>query len=364
MIPTVEKAVDCCSEKYHGYLMPHAWTLCLGAGISKGIVPDWFDLTFSVLSECVDSPPTRAEFVKLVEETGWSLDSWIQVAANSYFKIGKSEDDFKALLEASLYSVLRDKAKGLGLEKHLTTVLNYPDREPKDRIIEILDFIESEFAGCSLIQVGNALIEAAKANKPPKAVLTFNADTLLETYIVLKLRGDHYRGPGPYSHPSYPFVQITRPSNSSGDRTPIIHCHGSVSPLPRDGVRHRDSRDRLIFLEQEYLGMGASGAPWSETTFLYYAQTTRIAFAGLSMSDANIRRWMSACRTEKERDESAYGFEGRKNPDHIWIKPKPSFGAEMFVSSMAHLGIRPAWIDSWGRLQEGLLHLGAVRRAT
>ena len=71
-------------EQYRGYLPPDAWTLCLGAGVSKGIAPEWDVLAQAVVSESFGLSISRTEFHSLVSKSGWSLDSWIQAAANEH----------------------------------------------------------------------------------------------------------------------------------------------------------------------------------------------------------------------------------------------------------------------------------------
>ena len=226
----------------------------------------------------------------------------------------------------------------------------------------ICELIEAEFSHTSLVQVADFLIDAANSGHRPKSVLTFNADTFLESFIDLRLRRDHYLGPGPHGHPTYPFAQVTRPSNASGHKTPIIHCHGCVAPVWEKGKKPRDSRDRLVFLEQEYLAMANSGGDWAETVFLFHAQSSKMAFVGLSMSDSNIRRWMSATNIECSKDRKIFGYTDRPNPDHIWVRPAPSDKSfkQMYLSSLQHLGTRPAWIDSWSDLGSGLRNLCAI----
>ncbi|WP_295680124.1 SIR2 family protein [uncultured Nevskia sp.] len=352
-------AVD---ERFRGYLSPNAWTLCVGAGISKGIAPEWYDLTFEVVRESFGNGIKESDFSELVKDSGWTLDSWIQAAANAHLLKGGLPEEFKDLIESKLYAKIRDKAKGMGIERHLTKVLNYPKNEPKDRVIEVCNLIESAFPNSSLVQIAETLIQAAKSGHGPKAVLTFNADTFLETFIDLRLRRDHYLGPGPHGHPNYSYVQVTRPANASGSKIPIIHCHGCVAPRWSSVKNPRDSRDRLVFLEQEYLAMAESGAAWAETVFLYHAQSTKLVFAGLSMSDTNIRRWMSAMNLERAKDRHIFEYADRPNPDHIWIRPRPKeeIACELLLSSLHHLGIRPAWISSWSDLGRGLSNLSAV----
>lgn len=366
-VPKPEKEklrpVICDDKKFKGYLAPHAWTLCLGAGISKGIVPDWQSLAHKVVNEAFGTNLTEVEFLSTVAESGWTLDSWIQAAANKYHADKKTPSEFKSLIESELYSTIRTKADGLRLKKYLIQVLSDPKSAPKDRVIEVCDFLESTFSKSSIFQVGNALIKCVETNSAPKAVLTFNADTLLETYIDLKLRKAHYSGLGPYGHPVYPFVQVTRPSIKSGDKTPIIHCHGAIAPKEPTVRRHRDSRDRLVFLEQEYLAMAASQGAWGESEFLFHAHSTKMVFLGLSMSDTNIRKWMSGINAEKVRDLSIFGCDESPNPHHIWIKPEPASEAlrSIYLVALQHLGVRPGWISSWNNVESALKNLASVK---
>lgn len=355
-------AVIALDSKYRGYLPPRAWTLCVGAGISKDIAPEWGDLAFDVAEESFGKSLTRPFFDVLVKESGWTLDSWIQAAANKHLSDGKSASSFHELIESKLYAKIRRAAQGLGVESHLTKVLNNPKREPKDRVIEVCDLIENTFPKSSLVQTGQALIQAAKLDRGPSAVLTFNADTFLETYIDLALRRDHYRGPGPHGHPKYFFSQVTRPSTMPRDKTPIVHCHGSVAPRWSSTRAPYDSRNRLIFLEQEYLAMASSTGSWAQVMFIHQAQTTKMLFAGMSMSDTNVRRWMNASEVEHDRDRSRFSYKVRSNPDHIWIKPEPKdeSARDLLLYSLRHIGIRPAWIPDWGTLGSALLNLAAI----
>jgi hypothetical protein len=127
-------------------------------------------------------------------------------------------------------------------------------------------------------------------------------------------------------------------------------------------VGPKDCRDRLVFLEQEYLRIASTSASWPETLFLFHAQTTRMVFAGLSMSDANIRRWMSSSETELTADREHISKGKRVNPEHLWITRRATDQAlnRIKLVSMVHLGIRPALIDSWADLESGLSNMLAL----
>lgn len=83
--------------KFRGYLPTGARTLCVGAGISRGIAPDWADLAYEVVSETLGSSLARGDFDRLVKDFGWTLDSWNQAAANKHIASGKSAASFNDL---------------------------------------------------------------------------------------------------------------------------------------------------------------------------------------------------------------------------------------------------------------------------
>jgi hypothetical protein len=299
----------------------------LGAGLSRGLAPTWFDLTLEIVNATFGARYDRASFEALTASSGWSLDAWIQAAANEFVISGRSLDEFNNLIESLLYGQIRKDAAGLPLEKHLIQVLNNPVTSERNRIIEVCEFLETRYNDTSLLGVVRFLIDAARKDRRPYAIITFNADVFLDTFIYMFLRRDHYLGPGPYGHPNYYYKSIHRPSSIANfqinEKANIFHCHGTIMPRLPTSIRPKDSRDRLVFLEQEYLRISSRLGSWPETLFLYHAQTTRMIFAGLSMSDANIRRWMSASETEISQDLDIMSAGKRINPEHLWITRRP-----------------------------------------
>lgn len=359
-------AVDAMNRRFRGCIAPGRWTLCLGAGISRGLAPTWFDLALDVPNATFGATYEQLEFQKMVAESGWSLDAWIQAAANEFVATGRSLHDFNDLLESVLYGPIRKAAIGLAIEKHLIRVLNNPITAEKNRVIEVCDFFESVYKDSSLLGVVRFLINAARANRNPYAIITFNADTFLETLIYLFLRRDHYNGPGRHGHPPYYYKSVHRPTLIANrqihEKTNIFHCHGTVMPRQTSDRTPRDSRDRLVFLEQEYLRIAGTTASWPETLFLFHAQTTRMIFAGLSMSDANIRRWMSASELEIGQDYTSVATGRRVNPEHLWLtrKPKDTASSRLKLVAMLHMGVRPAWLSDWSQLETALSNMLAL----
>jgi hypothetical protein len=361
----VLKPVLANDPKFRGYLSANRYTLCLGAGISRGIAPDWQSLTHDLMSMAFNENVPKATFDGLLD-LGWSLDGLIQAAANEFKRRGKTNADVTEAIESCLYANIRDKARGLGLESYLTAVLNRPKTVEKEKVIEVCDFLEDSFSASSLFPVCRFLIESAKASRGPHAVLSFNADTFLETYIDLYLRREHYKGAPPHGHPQYYFVAVNGSGGGSDEKIPIYHCHGSIAPLERAGTRPRDRRDRLVFLEEEYLALSSGRSAWAQSVFLFHAQSTRMAFCGLSMSDGNIRRWMSAIESDVQDYHRVHGNSARSNPQHIWLRPRPNekLSQEIILASLTHLGVRPAWIEGWNQLYDGLINLSASGKSS
>jgi len=355
--------VEATSSKFRGCIAPGRWTLCLGAGLSRGIVPTWFDLTLDIVNATFGSKYDRTTFENFVANSGWSLDAWIQAAANEFLATGRKLEDFNNLLESLLYQQLRNAASGAPIERHLIRVLNNPITVERNRIFEVCEFFESTYKDSSLLAVVRFLISAAKADRRPYAIITFNADTLLETLTYLFLRRDHYRGPPPHGHPRYYYKSVHRPTLIANhqiyEKANIFHCHGTVMPRQVSPSDPKDSRDRLVFLEQEYLRIAGTSASWPETLFLFHAQTTRMIFVGISMADANMRRWMSASEMELRQDYRRISKGKRINPEHLWITRRPSDPAmsRLKLVSMLHLGVRPAWIDEWVQLEGSLSNM-------
>ena len=105
MHPFELKPVLCLDQKFRGYFADNAWTLVVGAGISKGIVPDWQDLAIAVVRHAYGTALSDQEIKKVFADSGWSMDSWIQAAANAFVATGNSLELFKDVLEEQIYSI-------------------------------------------------------------------------------------------------------------------------------------------------------------------------------------------------------------------------------------------------------------------
>ncbi|WP_250455317.1 SIR2 family protein [Caballeronia sp. ATUFL_M2_KS44] len=305
---------------------------------------------------------SEAEFASSASDSAWGLDSWIQACANHYRLNGRTDPEFFDLIETHLYSDLRSRGKAAGIETVLVNVLDRPQNASREDVMRVCEFFEAEYRDTSLLAMVRLLLSCLQQDKLPQAVVSFNADTLLHTLLELYQRRDHYLGPPPYSHPKYAFKAVYRPTDVPRNRTPIYHCHGSIKPTAGGRKPPRDSRDRLVFLESEYIRVATVAASWAETLFMFHAQTTTMAFLGFSMSDPNMRRWLALSNDSALQDLNALTSVTEFTPRHIWLTPDTKNAALKTLrnEALVHLGVRPGWIRDWSQTQLAFHNLLAL----
>lgn len=331
------------------------YTLALGAGVCFGIMPNWEELTFKVLSQCINPKLKLAEFKTISEKLGWSLDSLLQASLNYLVQNGGNVDEFNEILQDELYAEINARARTYGLEEELKRFISNPFNRDSNHILKLYDFFEKEYKNTSLFQIAEFLLMADKLGFPPKAVLTFNADVLLHALLTLMQLKEEYDNTGTNFGADFKYKAVHHVIESDGHKTPIYHIHGSI--VPNSGTR--EARHNLVFPESSYHDVAGSTYSWQQNIFQYYAQRTRMVFIGLSMSDANIRRWLSHVNSVLNRD--VYNMTGREEnvANHMWVTPKTHNKTEHELKKLGlyHLGVKVAEIESWSRLQPALLNL-------
>jgi hypothetical protein len=354
-------AVDAVDQRARGRLLwnDSSWSLCIGAGTSLGLMPSWRELAYEVLNRAAESELDIATFDRLVASTGWQFDAWIQTALNVWRESGRSEAEFGAVLEEILYKRLREAARTDGLEQNLVYAFYQADLLRRAEQQAVLDFFTNRFPAASVVQLASVLARSLREGRPPRAVLTFNYDTVLDTLIrtseIIENRT---------ISKAAAFRRITRPAPPSvASKIPIYHLHGCLPPrAPADGDRgitRKHSADGIVAPETTYLRLAASNAAWAQTTFLYHAQGDNLILIGHSFSDPNVRRWLLW----------ATDVGGRPNAlRHIWLTRRPASKEDekILIHSVHHLGVLIAWIDDWsevGAALENLVALGSGRSA-
>lgn len=363
----LNKSFNGSDPKYRGNLSSSSWTLCVGAGISFPLVPTWYELTRNVVNDAFGWTCDSDDFDRLANSTKWSLDSLLQGASNKLDLDGAGQWAFYDLLEKHLYSALLTKMKTPLLKGALQKGLSNPRNLSKNEVLSLLDFFETHHASSTLNQLANVLSSASSKNRLPLSVINFNADTLLHLLVEIKHIALCNNGLS-WNQPKAKYVKSLRGvETSSKDVVPIHHCHGAISPSDNGNIKLKDSRQNMVFRENEYLEIAGSASTWAQTLCLYHAQNSRFVIIGHSLSDPNIRKWLAWSHQNHIKEiqqliPDKFQEDPAVTPRHIWVnvKPKDTKQKELMEISLLHIGVRICWVDSWndvGKSLENLLSL-------
>lgn len=354
--------IDLNDKKYEKHISGkhenNTWSLCVGAGICRGILPDWFELTRRIVNKTFHYNWDKKKFEENSKAIGFSLDGWIQGCMNQYINIEKkSKESFNKILEEELYKDLYKKADEHKLLEVLKKVFEKPKALKFNEMKSICNFFEKEYSDTTLLQLVKVLVENPNKIKLPQSIITLNADSLLHSLIVLFSIKYHNNERTTIEFPTEQYKKITKPYQTWGNKIPIFHLHGSISPII-DG-KILDSRENLIFLEDSYNRVAGSMYSWAQSTFLYTAQNNMILFLGLSMSDSNLRRWLGWTATNQEEELNRHKPNRIVTLRHLWIKTKQKESElQKFTDvSLHHLGVKIALIGSWNHVEDRLYHI-------
>jgi hypothetical protein len=257
------------------------------------------------------------------------------------------------------------KAKKHGVEDALVEALNNPRLLKKDQILLLCDYFITHYGSSTLVQLAQRLSAIKEKGKPPHSVINFNADTLLYAVLDLFLIKEHFKSTGTFEHPKTTYQKTLRGVDSGNHGvTSIFHCHGAIAPKSKKSKakKHKDSREQLIFSEQDYLEVANNASTWAQSLFLFHAQSTRLLIIGHSMSDPNIRKWLAWSHENSMKDISQLANSGEITPRHIWVTVEPKDRNQKTIQevSLLHVGVRICWIKEWkdiGSVLDNLLAL-------
>lgn len=363
----LNKSFDGINPKYKGHLASNPWTLCVGAGVSFGLVPTWYELTKNVVNDAFNWTCSADDFDNIADSTKWSLDSLLQGASNKLDMDGAHVDEFYNLLEKHLYHDLLTKMNSSLLKGALKKGLSNPRNLSKDEILALLDYFETNHSNSTLSQLADVLSRAHEKNQLPISVINFNADTLLHLLIEIKYIANNNKGTS-WEQPAAQFVKSFRGvQTSSKNIVPIHHCHGAISPNDNGLKKNKDSRQNIVFRESEYLEIAGTASTWAQTLCLYHAQNSKFLIIGHSLSDPNIRKWLAWSHQNHIKEVLQLLPESKKenaavSPRHIWInvKPKDPIQQELMEISLLHIGVRICWVSSWEEVSGAMVNLLAL----
>jgi hypothetical protein len=351
------EAFDATDPTRRNMLKPGEWALCIGAGVCYGLTPDWATITQRMLGHAYKSLVCADEVQLLIQNLSWSLDSLLQYALNTYQLTGRSLDDFNDDLTRELYGGILNAASAEGVGDAFAKLISNPfSRDPR-QMLQLESFLSSKFPRSSLMQLARFLLRAKNASRNPTSVLTFNADVLLHTALTLLQIRESVLVSGDLN-PDFYYRALYRSTDRAGGKIPIYHIHGSITPEPLN----REAREKLVFPESSYSQLAASIYAWPQTIFLSTAQSVRMVFVGLSMSDPNIRRWLSWCNGYRRDEISQRGSTPAFSSQHIWITTRSADARIQRAkeTGLMHLGVRTALIPSWDVVEATLDNLAGI----
>ena len=321
------------------------WTLCVGAGASHGIFPSWHELT----EEIAAGDPQVGDSVTLVKSLSerYSLDAFIEAAHD---RLGINEQQFRDLLTTTLYRRFMQAADSRWPSCARCLSTGHPGGAAPKNWYDFLCVIRKMAPSSSALRLADFILRTISWHFPPLAVLTFNAEPLLFALCnALSTEREEYR------IIAAQFDRIIHSaSNRRPGRIPFYYCHGLL-PIP--GASQSDyqhSVDKLVFAEHEYLQLASTNHSWQSTTFVNLCSTSVVLFVGASLTDPNMRRWLSWIHANRVRELRLRSPTFRASSRHFWVTVSTGvLACDLWTESLvAGLGVRIIWIDSWNELGE------------
>lgn len=329
------------------------WSLCIGAGTSVPIFPDWYTLAKELAQKIT---PELQFNIYTLKAAGFSPDAMIQMVKN---QTDMSDVDFATHMSDVLYSRLKAQVAPEDWD-------NFADVLSSDFItgcsIEkwkvFSKYRETILKNTTATQIAKVLFEAIEKGCAPQEILSFNAEPILliilNSLLISKER-DFVR----QTIPKKVFSKvISSVSNQDKQRIPYIFCHGLL-PVGQKHRKFSTSVDKLCFLEEEYLQIANNSFSWQATTFLNACMCQHVVFIGTSLTDPNMRRWLSWVYTNRLNEMKENGLCVNKSTQHYWINKIPDDASAIpwIESAVAHLGIRLIWIKDWSQCSLALRKL-------
>lgn len=171
-------------------------------------------------------------------------------------------------------------------------------------------------------------------------IVTLNADDLLER----EAAGDGVRRVHPIARPS------GHPPSGNGAQPPPIplyHVHGY---LPEDTSDPAAAPDTLVFTDDRFWSTTAHPLSFANRVVANALHDTQCVFAGLSMRDVNLMRWLAVRYDEVMRDVREGEGDAEANDAlrrHFWIHTAGDDPTGILTGVLGRRGVRSVQIASW-----------------
>jgi len=324
------------------------WSLCIGAGTSLPIFPDWSDLIRSLILkvEC-NNGNINSMWDDLLRR--YNPDSILQAAYNI---MSINDDKFSRLLSGLLYEKLESRLTPSEF-KVVTKILSLtgPEGAGDKEWKLFINVREKHFKTITAYDLAKVVWESSKCYKGPKEILSFNAETLMYALINSFIYEDHLaqrKSRGDRPKRLLDFINRSISTKRTG-RIQYIFNHGLL-PIPNYEKKVLQwAADKLVFKEEKYLQLANMSFTWQASEFINICSSRPVVFIGVSLSDSNMRRWLTWVQENRRNEIASAGGNQRTSTRHFWITKAPEQDMQKgwLEACVFHLGIRVLWITEW-----------------
>jgi hypothetical protein len=330
------------------------WTLCVGAGTSASMFPNWNELVRRLQARDVGAP--RAATLGADLPAAFGPDAWIEAAAD---RLGISYSHFVSVLADELYSDVKQRLAPDEWDLLCRAfTANQLSRCQRDEWTAFLQLIMAKFPDVSALALARVVDQVIGSALQPTSILSFNAEPLLPALIHAYANERLAKPSNPYpregEQPRILDLVTHSTSTRSAARIPYYFCHGLLPiPHPDLSARLTSSVDKLVFAESSYLQLANAAFSWQASTFLDLASSTSLLFIGLSLSDPNVRRWLSWTHSNRTHELGLLYDAKKPSTHHYWMRRSSGDpDVERWIeSAVAHLGVRMIWLESWEQIE-------------
>ncbi len=119
--------------------------------------------------------------------------------------------------------------------------------------------------------------------------------------------------------------------------------------MPGTKISRLTPSNKLIFAEDSYLQLSNNAFSWQATNFINTCMNQRVVFVGVSLTDPNMRKWLSWIHKNRMNEYSELGLDVKDSTQHYWIKKLPkTLEEKLWIEAVvSHLGVRIIWINNW-----------------
>lgn len=168
-------------------------------------------------------------------------------------------------------------------------------------------------------------------------VVTLNADDLLERAVC----ADGVERVVPIARPG----RTPRWSDRGGPPAiPVYHVHGY---LPQDPADPEGSTHTLVFTDDQFWSTTTSPLSFANRVVANALHDSQCVFAGISMRDVNVMRWLAVRYEEVVSDARAHGEDAALARRHFWIHPPESDPTGILTEILHRRGVASVTLPSW-----------------